>query len=93
MNIMLAAESLTSAQIQTLFEKDNRRKAQCVAACIRWAAKNKENGTFSEKRSEYNKRHREKRLGKKDMGDFPFGPEPEPNIDNIEPNIEPPKKV
>ena len=67
MNTMLASEALTSEQIQNLFEKDNRRKAQCVEACIRWAAKTKENGTFAAKRQEYNKRHRDKRLKKKNL--------------------------
>ena len=66
-NIMLTVESMTIGQIQLLVEKENRRKQQCLAACARWQAKNKENGTFSAKRQEYNKRHRSK---KKDMDDI-----------------------
>lgn len=67
MNKMLSLESMTVGQIQLLIEKENRRKAQCVAAGKRWVEKNKANGTFAAKRSTYNKRFR----SKKDMDDFP----------------------
>jgi hypothetical protein len=49
-NVLSKFETYTIGYIQTLIEKEEKRKAQCKAAYARFIAKHKEAGTFTEKR-------------------------------------------
>ena len=60
MNQLATMESLTIAQIQQMYEREQKRKQQCKQAYERFVARQKENGVFTERKKAYNDRYRAK---------------------------------